>query len=87
MYLSLDSVISGLYYLLYWSRFFCGVSGENLCNCTNLLHNRFYLGCPVVVSIKEFSLHLRNKVKNTVSKKNKMKSETNYETPQWNLFA
>ena len=41
-------VILGLYFLLYWSWFSRGVSGENLCNCTNLLHGGFCLGWPVV---------------------------------------
>ena len=39
---------SGLYFLLYWPRFSCGVSGENLCNCKNLLHSGFCLGWSVV---------------------------------------
>ena len=52
MQLSLDSgkhlVILCLYFLFYWSQFSCGVSNENLCNCTNLLHNGFCLGWPMV---------------------------------------
>ena len=52
MLLSLDSgkqlVIPYLYFLLHWSRLSYGVSGENLCDCTNLLHSGFCLGWPVV---------------------------------------
>ena len=52
VWLYLDSgkhlVILCLYFLLYWSPFSYGVRGENLFNCTNLLHSGFCLGWPMV---------------------------------------